>query len=129
MHPDIFALFRQTVDPFGLAGIHLAHIDLNTLGTAARAHQITDGMLAATDLNPRLFHRFPAHHHLGSLPFIYDAGHQLQQPGGGTGLDGADAKLFHQHYLVAHRIIGQQRGRMAALEQLAHYGLIPAPRK
>ena len=129
MDPDVFTLFRQTVDPRRLAGIHLPHIDLDTLCAATRAHQVADGMLAATHLDARLFHRLAAHHGFCCLPFIYDAGHQLQQPGSGAGLDGTDAELLHQHYLVAHGIIRQQRGRMAPLEQLADYGLIPATGK
>ncbi|MNQ47982.1 hypothetical protein D3C85_618430 [compost metagenome] len=129
MDPDVFTLFRQTVDPRRLAGIHLPHIDLDPLCAATRTHQVADGMLAATHLDARLFYRLAAHHSLGGLPFIYDAGHQLQQPGSRAGLDGTDAELLHQHYLVAHGIIRQQRGRMAPLEQLADYGLIPATGK
>src|SRR6185503_4851230 len=95
------------------------------LGAGAGRHQEAADALDVGELDMRLFPGLAAHDVGGGLAGIYDAGHDLDEPGIAAGRVGAGPELLDQHEAVEHRIVGQHRGGLAALEHFADEGLAP----
>lgn len=99
-----------------------------------RAGQIAQHRLAAPDHHAGLFLRFAAAHVFDAFAGFDHTRHHFQQPWRITGIDRGDAQLFNQYHFVAHRIVGQQHRRMAALENFtrdfrAHFAIEQAMAK
>src|SRR5690554_1864523 len=133
MHPDVFVLFRQSMNATRPAGIYPSAIQTDALGAAARAVVIVGDMDQVGHCTTGLLHGFTMGQLLRALARINDAGNDFQSPGADTialGIrENAHAELLHHDHLVAIGVIKQHAGRRVAGEELTLELLTPAPGK
>ena len=120
MDLDVLALVLQAEDAARTRGLGLADEDVHDLGRAARAHEAGAAFGEVQDFQAGLLERLAARHLVRALAVLDDTGDRLEQPGIAIRLERAGAELLDQHDLVAHRVVGQHGGGMAAREHLAH---------
>ena len=116
----------QAVQAADALAVDPAAVEMKDLGGAARARHDRADRLERGDRAAGLLERLAAHHLFRSLARLDDAGHCLDHPGSEPGGVGADAELLDQHHPIARRVVGQDHGGVAALEQLARHDLGPA---